>query len=118
MRVVLLASLLISAGCILNMEDVDFTFDNRTDSQLCFFSRRNTGGCPNEIKPRGETVWRAGCGDGPNADELPLTVVLTVAEEGRQIYERTEECRVWQKSDHTFVIDRREGEFVVTDGLP
>jgi hypothetical protein len=125
MRLILLALLIatvaVSTACFLNQEEVDFTFDNRSDSLLCFFrydADAAAGGCPQEVKPLARTSWRPGCGKGPDADELPLTVILTVAEDGHRIYDKTAECRLWQDSDRRFIIEQRGDDFVVTDPLP
>jgi len=110
----------VSAACWFNQEEVEFTFDNRTESLLCYYgSPEDASGarCLEEVKSQATTVWVPGCGDGPGADKIPLTVVLTVKEPERQIYERTEECRTWQASDGTFVIEQEGDEFAVTDPL-
>ncbi len=108
----------VSTACWLNSEDVLFTFDNRTDSPLCYdLSPEDASGgrCSQEVKPLAETAWHPGCGSGPGVKKNPITVVLTIKQGGRQIYNRTAECRVWQDSDRTFVIEQRGGDFVVTD---
>ena len=113
--------LAVSTACGLNHEKVKFTFDNRTDSPLCYEPSpedASDGRCLQEVKPLAETVWRPGCGYGEDADKIPVTVVLTVREGGHQIYNRTAECRLWQDSDRTFVIEQRGDEFIVTDSLP
>ena len=110
--------LAVSTACWLNNEDVLFTFDNRTDSLLCYAPSPEGASdprCLQEVKPRAETAWRPGCGSGPGVKKNPITVVLTVKQGGRHIYNRTAECRVWQDSDRTFVIEERGGDFVVTD---
>ena len=110
----------VSTACWLNREEVKFTFDNRTDSPLCYEPSpedASDGRCLQEVRPLAETTWRPGCGYGEDADQIPVTVVLTVKEGGRQIYQRTQECRVWQASDGTFVIEQQGDEFVVTDSL-
>jgi hypothetical protein len=116
----LISTILVSSGCGPNHEEVRLTFDNHTDSPLCFYRYPEdiAGGCRQEVEPLTNTAWRPGCGYGEEADRAPLTVLLTVREGGRQIYNRTAECRVWQNSDRKFVIERRGDEFVVTDSLP
>jgi hypothetical protein len=116
----LLIGIAVSAACYMNHEEVTFTFDNRIDSVLCFYRYPEdafAADCSAEVKPQTTTVWTPGCGYGEHADELPLTVILTVKEGGHQIYQRTEECRTWQASDRKFVIEQRGGDFVVTDPL-
>ena len=115
----LLGATLLSA-CWFISEDVEFSLDNRTDSVLCAYPTRedaSAGRCNNEVEPESNKAWLVGCGDGPGADTVPVTVVLTVKEGQRQIYNRTEECRTWQESDGTFVIEQRGDELVVTDPL-
>ncbi len=110
--------LAVSTACGLNHENVKFTFDNRTDSLLCYEPSPEDASdrrCLQEVEPLAETVWRPGCGHGGDADKIPIAVVLTVKQGGRQIYNRTAECRVWQDSDRTFVIEQRGADFVVTD---
>ena len=110
----------VSAACWLNHEEVKFTTDNRTDSPLCYYRSpedASAAECLAEARPQKTTAWWPGCGYGADADKIPLTVVLTVKEGGRQIYQRTEECRTWQASARKFFIDQRGGDFVVTDPL-
>ncbi len=110
---------LISAGCIFNHAEVSLSFDNRTDAPLCFYlspQDASAGKCNQELKPMAKTRWTPGCAYGPDADEVPLTVVIQTPA-GRQLYDRTEECRVWQNSDRTFIIEQRDKDFVVTDSL-
>jgi hypothetical protein len=117
----LLAGILaISAGCSLNLnqEEVKFTFDNRTESFLCYYlslEGASAARCLQELRPLAQTVWTPGCGYGEHADELPITVILAVKQGGRIIYQRTEECRVWQASHGKFVIEQSGDDFIVTD---
>lgn len=107
-------------ACWLKSEDVRFTFDNRTDSLLCYYLSPEAASSARrlqEVKPLAETAWTPGCGSGPGVEKNPITVVLTVKQGGRQIYNRTAECRVWQNSDRTFVIEQEGDEFIVTDSL-
>jgi hypothetical protein len=102
----------------LNHEEVRLTFYNHTESVLCYYPSREdalAGGCSAKVRPLRETDWLPGCGYGPHADELPMTVALTTEDEGRLLYQRTEECRVWQRSNRKFIIEQRGGDFVVTD---
>jgi len=107
-----------STACFLKNVDVQFTFDNRTGSLLCYYSSpevASTGRCLNEVDTLAETTYIDGCGDGSGVEKNPISVILTVKQGGRQIYNRTAECRVWQDSDRTFVIEQRGADFVVTD---
>jgi hypothetical protein len=111
----------VSTACWLKHESVQFTFDNRTDSLLCYHLSEESasfGGCDQKIQPMATTASEPGCGYGAGAEKLSLTVILRVGDQGRRIYDRTEECRVWQASGRTFVIEQRGDEFVVTDSLP
>ncbi len=109
-----------STACWLKHESVQFTFDNRTGSLLCSYPSQpdaSSARCLSEIDPLAETTLGRGCGDGPGAEKAPIPVILTVKQGGRQIYNRTVECRVWQDSDRTFVIEQRGDELVVMDPL-
>ena len=113
----LVGIVIIFAAC---HEDVKLSFDNRTEALLCFYSSTKYASeaeCLDEVKPLKETTSVPGCGYGTDADKIPLTVVLTVKDGGRQIYQRTEECRIWQKSSRKFVIQQSGDDFVVTDPL-
>ncbi len=119
--IVLITIVVAAAGCNINHERVRFTFDNRTDSLICYYLNpegAEAGRCNQKIKPLAKTAWEPGCGYGAHPERLPLTVILTVAERGRRIYDRMAECQVWQNSDRTFVIEKHGTEFVVADGLP
>ncbi len=111
----------VATACWLKHENVKLTFDNRTGSLLCLYlspADASSGRCLDEIDPLAEMTWGVGCGDGPGAEKAPITVLLTVKQGGRQIYNRTAECRVWQDSDRTFIIEQEGDELVVTDSLP
>ena len=113
--------LAVSTACWLKSEDVQFTYDNRTGSLLCSYGSpesASSGRCLTDIDALAKTTWGRGCGDGPGAENAQITVILTVKQGGRQIYNRTAECRVWQDSDRTFVIEQEGGALVVTDSLP
>ena len=109
-----------STACFLKNVDVQFTFDNRTGSLLCFYpssADASLGRCRSEFDTMAETIRTVGCGDGSGVEKNPISVILTVKQGGRQIYNRTAECRVWQDSDRIFVIEREGDEFIVTDSL-
>ena len=101
-------------------ERVDLTFVNATESLLCYYpSSTDAAGsdtCP-EVKPSARTVWRPSCGH-QDTDKVPLTVVLTIAPNGRVIYDRTAACGEWRRAYATFIIEQRGDQFVVTDSLP
>jgi hypothetical protein len=106
-----------SAACY-PYEDVGGTVENRTDSAVCFYHHPEDaaeGACSGELKPHTTDDWFTECGDGPGADKIPITVILAVKEGDRVIYQRTEECGAWQKSDGKFVIEQRGDDFIVTD---
>jgi len=107
-----------SAACYYTPEDVRGTVENRTDSALCFYlypEDAAEGRCSGEVKPHTTGDWLQECGEERDSDKFPITVILAVKEGGRIIYQRTEECRVWQASHGKFVIEQRGGDFVVTD---
>ena len=110
--------LAVSTACWLNNEDVHFALDNRTDSLLCYYlspEAASAARCQQEVGQQAETAWTPGCGSGPGVKKNPITVVLTIKQGGRQIYNRTAECGAWQDSDRTFVIEQRGDDFVVSD---
>ncbi len=121
MRLVLIAlllgSIIVFAACWLNDNDVKLTFVNSSDSLLCF-RMSSAGAAPvdfcDEVKPRGTTAWIPGC--SPSGDQ-PITVVLTVGQGGREIYNRTSTCNEWEESGAKFTIEQRGDELVVTDSL-
>jgi hypothetical protein len=118
--VLLVALVALLAACWMNHEEVKLTFDNRTEWLLCFeLSQEDAsdGRCLQEVEPLKETAWTPGCGYGEDADEAPLTVVLTVKEDGRQLYQGTRECRAWQATNRRFVIEERDGDLVVISPL-
>ena len=114
----LLGSIIVFAACWLNDNDVKLTFVNSSDSLLCFdlssAGAARVAFC-DEVKPRGTTAWIPGC--SPSGDQL-ITVVLTVGQGGREIYNRTATCNEWEDSLATFIIKQSGDELVVTDSLP
>ena len=119
--IVLLVGITAFSVACFYQENIEGTFENRTDSVLCAYydyaDNAYTGGCPRELKPHTSADWFFECGDSRGAEKFSITVVLTVKQGGRQIYQRTEECRVWQASGGKFVIEQRGEDFVVTDYL-
>jgi hypothetical protein len=119
--VLIVGAALLSPACWMwNEEDFELNFDNRSDSVLCCYhypEEAAAARCSAEVKPLAETTWLAECGDGPGARGNRITVILIVKEGGRQIYQRTEECRTWQASHGTFVIEQQGDAFIVTDRL-
>jgi hypothetical protein len=100
-------------------ENIEGTIENRTDSAQCFHydyaENAPAGGCSFELKPHTSADWFFECGDGPGTEKARVAVLLTVKEGGRLVYQRTEECRVWQASGGKFVIEQRGDDFIVTD---
>ena len=100
------------AGC--GPASVGFTFDNRTDTALCQYpSPQDAAGarCLTELEPRGETGSGADCDNDRNR---PITVIITIKQDGSEIYNRTASCGDWHDAGGRFVIG---DEFVVTDSL-
>ena len=107
-----------SAACYYTPEDVRGTVENRTDSAVCFYlypEDAAEGRCSGELKPHTTDDWLQECGEERDSDKFPITVILAVKEGGRIIYQRTEECRVWQASGGKFVIEQSGDDFIVTD---
>ena len=114
----LLGSVIVFTACWLSDNDVKLTFVNSSDSLLCF--RLSSAGAArvdfcDEVKPRGTTAWIPGC--SPSGDQL-ITVVLTVGQGGREVYNRTATCNQWEDALATFIIKQSGDELVVTDSLP
>jgi hypothetical protein len=89
-----------------------FYFDNRAPYVLCYYAADESealGRCANEVDAQQVTEWAPECG----ADQ-PLTTILTVRESGERIYTRTATCSEWNDTDRKFVIEQRDGKFVVT----
>ena len=102
--------------------EVAFTFDNRTDAVLCYFPSRQDAAaarCLQELEPKAKTHWLSGCGRGTK-DKVrsnPITVVITVKEVGRQIYNRTASCGEWKDTERRFIIQQEGEEFIIADSL-
>ncbi len=97
--------------------NVGFTFDNRSGSPLCEYpSPEDARGarCLTELDPNSETRGGRDC-DGRNS--RLVTVIITVKEDGQQIYNKTASCGEWEKSKGRFVIEQVGDDYVVTDGL-
>ena len=117
-----IALLVVGAGCeSLTRETVKFEVENHSELLVCLYpdvESSETGRCLKPVKGGTSDGWELGCAYGSNADAAPVTVVITVRETGQRVYNKTAECRVWQRSDRTFVIEQSDGEVVVTDPLP
>jgi hypothetical protein len=119
----------ITAACaFFDYPEVTLTFINTTDALLCNHNvswpageadpiDARSWGCSAEVQPNGKTTWRPECGDNAPASAFDLTVVLTLASDGREIYNRTETCEAWNDAHATLVIEQRGEELVVTDSL-
>jgi hypothetical protein len=117
----LIASLAMFGACSgFAREEVKFKFDNRTDVPVCYYLYADDvekAECNQEIKPHETKSWRPRCAYGSNADKAQVTVILTVAEAGRRIYDQTLRCRAWQNTDGTFVIEKLGAAFYVADPI-
>lgn len=109
----LLGSALVLGACLPDSEQVKLSFENNSDSELCFNLTKVSRGYCDEVEARGTTVWRPEC-----HLKQALTIVLSVAEGRREIYNRTATCEEWIASGAKFTIEQRGGELVVTDSLP
>ena len=115
---VLLASALGCAGWF-NSESVELTFENRTDATLCIYPTLPDalgGRCLTQLDPGEEHESKHGCGDSANADKNPKTIVITLRDTDETIYTRTDECRAWQQSDRTLIIEQSTDGFHVSGG--
>ena len=114
----LLGSVIVFAACWLSDNDVKLTFVNSSDSLLCF-DLSSAGAAEvdfcDEVKPRGTSAWIPGCS---RSGDQPITVVLTVGQGGREIYNRTATCNEWKDALATFIIKQSGDELVVSDSLP
>ena len=114
----LLGCVIVFAACWLSENRVKMTFVNDSDALLCFnlsSAEAARGDSCGEVKSRRTSVWRPGC--SPSGSE-PLTVVLSLGQGGREIYNRTATCNEWEASGAKFTIEQRGDEFVVTESLP
>ena len=114
--------LLATTACSwLGVHEVEFRLVNRSAETLCLYPSQPdalAGDCLKELAPRGNAAWKLQCGEGAEARRFKVTVVITTKRRGEIIYDRTEECRIWQDSSREFVIEEEDGELVVSDGLP
>ena len=93
--------------------DPVFTFDNRTDQALCDNTSRETASgreCLATIPARGKKKWERDC-DGLKSRQV--TIIISVKETGRIVYERTASCGEWAGANRTFIIEERNGELRV-----
>ena len=86
------------------------TFQNKTDTTLCFSPYRPEADCTYEIKPRSETKSAAfhSCLGEPE--------VTVRTRSGSEVYRRAALCNEWD--DAFILINQRDGEFVVVDSIP
>ncbi|MEX1255464.1 MAG: hypothetical protein WEE64_14090 [Dehalococcoidia bacterium] len=104
------------AGC--GPASILFTFENRTDAALCYYLSRGDAElaeCNQELGPRDETKWGTDC---DNRNNRRIQVMVTVKQDGREIYDRPATCGEWNDTDRRFIIEQEGDEFIVTDSLP
>ena len=107
------------AGCdTVRHSEVKMTVLNTTDFLICYHLSEGETGCSAEIKPNDKTTWRPGCGYGAKDEAFDSTVILIVASDGHEIYNRTANCKEWNDAHGTLIIKQSGDEFVVTDSLP
>jgi hypothetical protein len=109
--------LIVGCGLLPSQPSVEFSFDNRSGSVLCWdpsVEDAATARCLAEVEPQAVTKWSPGCGYGNRPQEAPITVVLTVKESGQRIYNRTASCEAWLDTDRKFIIEQKGGDFIVT----
>lgn len=112
--------LIVLAAACLGDTVVELTYVNNSNVELCehssLFGPQTSFSCNAPVKASGRTRWRPECGNAPESNEL--TVVLTVRDGGRQIYNRTATCQEWIDSGAEINIEEDGGEFIVSDSLP
>lgn len=126
---VVLVALTGLSACLLLEQNVELTFENASGQPFCIYLRYSlmdaleeasddaatSNGCFWEVGANRQKTTFFECGDGSGADALPVAVVITLQGSNQPIYQRTEKCRTWQRSNRTFVIKERGGEAVVAD---
>ncbi len=85
------------------------TFQNKTDTTLCFSAVGPKPGCADEIKPQNETKFALDSCQGE-----PEVTVRTRS--GSEIYRRAALCNEWNEA--FILINRRDGDFVIADSIP
>ena len=113
----LLGCIIIFAACV-REDTVKMTFVNESDALLCFnlsSAAAARGEYCDEIKPLATSVWRPECSW---SGEQRHTIVLSLGQGGREVYNRTATCNEWEESGAKFTIEQRGDELVVTDSLP
>lgn len=108
------------AACIKSDPEVSFTFDNKTDSLLCYFPNSGLargGFCEADIQPHEKRAWGQECGPH-DPDSTEAAVVLTVGPRGQVIYHKAATCKQWNDANAKITIEQRGDQFVVTDSLP
>jgi hypothetical protein len=110
-----------SLACSFKTDSAQLTFDNRTDTLLCYYPSLEaaaTSRCIQPINPMDKTDYSPGCGYG-SSDEIeanPLTVIIAQSKGGPNVYDKTATCRTWKDSDRTLVIEREDAKLLVTGG--
>ena len=103
---------------------IGMTVVNNTDVPICWYSSGVYGAgkkFPDTADPEGCMLVEPG---GRLDDVLvgclsrdTKWVVLTLGVGGREIYARSATCGEWKKAGATVVLDQRDGEYIVRDGL-
>jgi hypothetical protein len=101
---------------------IGITFVNNTDSRLCFYESDFETPSLNDLDPglcnRIDAHETIGSMSVLCTSDDTKWVILTLGVRGREIYARSATCGEWEDSGATVSIEKVDGEFVVSDGLP
>ena len=124
MRWALLAFLILVTVTLVACDPgIGMTVVNNTDVPICWYSSGVYGAGKNfpdttdpegcmSVEPGGRLVVGVGC-----YSDSTKWVVLTLGVGGQEIYAKSATCGEWEKAGATVVLDQRDGEYVVRDGL-
>jgi hypothetical protein len=102
---------------------ITMTVVNNTDVPICWYSSGNYGdgkNFPDTTDPKYcmlvEPGGRCDAGVLCHSDSMKW-VVLTLGVGGQEIYAKSATCGEWEEAGATVVLDQRDGEYIVRDGV-
>lgn len=115
--IIIIATAVLLACFDFEENQIDLTFVNETDVDLCYYSGPDPPTHMREFCARiganSDAVWSYGCGPGDLTTKSPIAITMTERESGDIVSEHVGDCSEWLESPPIFTIRRHGGDFAV-----